>query len=101
MFSRLLQDGSDMVLDRSFWAKEDRDRYRELIGKGKGRVVLVYLKAEEQFLWNRIVERRRRGVDADSALDIKEELLDSYLRGFEVPDGEEEIVIDVEKYDHA
>jgi hypothetical protein len=47
-------------------------------------------------LWRRIQERRAKGVDADSALDIGEELLSSYVEGFDVPNGEGEIVVEVQ-----
>jgi hypothetical protein len=60
--------------------------------------VLVYLKAEREWLWARIVERREKGLDADSAATITKALLNQYVDGFDVPRDEGEIVIDVQKY---
>ncbi|KAI1339660.1 P-loop containing nucleoside triphosphate hydrolase protein [Xylariaceae sp. FL0016] len=84
------------VLDRSFYAKEDRDQYKQLAQEMGGRCVLVYLRADSKdILHKRIAQRRRDGIDADSALDITEDTLQGYWNGFEAPAGEEEIVIDV------
>lgn len=93
---KLLEEKKNIVLDRSFYAKEDRDDYRAKVEKAGGRVVLVYLKADRDLLWRRICERRAKGVNADSALEIDESLLDRYVNGFEAPDGEGEIVITVQ-----
>ena len=92
---QLLRDQKkDIVLDRSFWAKGDRDFYSDLIRRAGARPVLVYLKAPRDVLWKRICERRAKGVDADCALEIGEELLDRYCEVFEAPVGEGEIVIE-------
>ncbi len=91
----LLRRRENMVLDRSFYAKQDRDAYKSIVEKAGGRWILVYLNAKRRLLWERICERREKGVDADSALEISEELLDQYIEGFEVPRGEGEIVIQV------
>lgn len=40
----------DLVLDRSFWAKEDREKYKRLAEGKDGRWVLVYLKANKSVL---------------------------------------------------
>ncbi|OIW22759.1 P-loop containing nucleoside triphosphate hydrolase protein [Coniochaeta ligniaria NRRL 30616] len=96
-FRQLLRDGKDVVLDRSFYAKADRDEFKAMAEEAGARWVLVYFKADKELLWKRICERRSRGVNADSALDISQVLLDAYVEGFEVPVGEGEIVIDVEE----
>lgn len=94
-FRQLLRDGRDIVLDRSFYDKADRDEFRTAVEEAGARCVLVYFRASKELLWKRICERRARGIDADSALEISESLLDSFVDGFDVPDGEGEIVIDV------
>lgn len=52
----------------------------------------MYLKVPKEELWRRIEERRAKGVNADSAGEIGEELLEAFVEGFEVPDGEGEVV---------
>ena len=95
IFKHLLGRQTDIVLDRSFYAKADRNEYKAMIEKGGGRWVLVYLKADRHLLWRRICNRRAKGVNADSALDISAELLEQYVVGFEEPKGEGEQVIDI------
>ncbi|KAF2010938.1 P-loop containing nucleoside triphosphate hydrolase protein [Aaosphaeria arxii CBS 175.79] len=98
-FERLLAEGRDVLLERSFYAREDREEFRGL-AEGKGaRVVLVFLKAEgeegKERLWERI-GRRSEGVrTADSALEISREVFDGYWAGFEDPVGEGEVVVKV------
>ncbi|KAI1377898.1 P-loop containing nucleoside triphosphate hydrolase protein [Hypoxylon crocopeplum] len=93
----LLREGNrDVVLDRSFYSKEDREYYKRIVESHGGRWVLVYLRAKSKdFLWNRIVQRRKEGINADSAYVITAEVLDGYWNGFEAPTNEGEIVIDV------
>lgn len=94
---QLMSEGKDVILDRAFYAKEDRDHYRALAEKHGGRVVLVYLSAPKEVHWQRIVARREASVNADSMFEISRELLDMYYDGFEVPSGEGEIVVDTTK----
>jgi predicted kinase len=85
----------DLMLDRSCWAREDRDRLKKMVEENGGRLVLVYLKASKEVLWRRILERKGKERDADSAFDMTEEIFEGYWRGFEEPDGEGEVVIEV------
>ncbi|KAF2822014.1 putative ATP/GTP-binding protein [Ophiobolus disseminans] len=98
-YRALLADKKDVILERSFYAREDREEYRKMAHDGGARVVLVFLKAEgdegKEFLWNRICKRSNRGKTADSALDISRETFEMYWRGFEDPVGEGEIVVKV------
>ncbi|RFN46057.1 hypothetical protein FIE12Z_9697 [Fusarium flagelliforme] len=94
----------DAVLDLSFYNKEYRDEYKEIIERNGGRWVLVYLDVDRELLWTRIRKRRaeRDALDpqdparnGDSAFDIDDATFDMYLDGFEPPQGEGEIVIKV------
>jgi predicted kinase len=94
----LLSEGArDVILDRAFYAKEDRDLYESLIEKYGGRKVLVYLSAPKSVLWERIQARRTEGINADCMLEISKDLLDMFYDNFEVPSGEGEIVVDTTK----
>lgn len=97
-FLELLRAKKDVVLDRSFWAKEDREKCYALCRReGVAAWKLVYLRARKDFLGRRIQERRKKGVNADSALEISEELLEQYWDGFQAPGKDEEPeIIDVE-----
>ncbi len=87
---------SDIILDRSLYAKEDRDYFKNIVEKMGGRWVLVFFRpASKDFIWRRIVKRRQDGINADSALEITQELLDQYWNGFENPEGEGEIIVEL------
>ena len=93
----LLEQGArNIVLDRSFYAQEDRRQFTELVRKRGGRTVLVYLKPKSKaVIWKRICDRRTKPKTADSAFEVTTEILDHRWEGFEAPQGEGEIVIDV------
>ncbi|KAH9905810.1 P-loop containing nucleoside triphosphate hydrolase protein [Xylariomycetidae sp. FL2044] len=95
---QILREGKrDAVLERSFYAKEDRDHYKTLIEANGGRWVLVYLRAPSKaFLWERIVRRRENGINADSAFEITKEILDRYWAGWEAPLNEGELVFNIQ-----
>jgi predicted kinase len=84
---------NDVVLDFSFAFRETRDEYRRIVEEEGARSVLVYLECSEATLWKRIGERERSVVDADSAFKVTPEVLSRYLRGFEAPVDEAQIVI--------
>ncbi|KAI1271281.1 ATP/GTP-binding protein [Xylaria sp. FL0933] len=93
---RLLTEGSkDVVFDRAFWNKPDRDEAKKLIESLGARWVLVYLKAPDKAtLWQRICKRREVELNADSAYLITQDVLDMYCSGFEEPVDEGAITVD-------
>lgn len=88
-------DGRDVVLDSAFAFKEDRDNWRVTIEEAGGRSVIVHLNAKRDVLWRRIQERQAKDRNADSAFEMTEEILDGYMKGFEIPSGEGEVVLQV------
>jgi predicted kinase len=95
----LLGERKDIILEKSFYAKEDRDDYRRLVeevGGGEYRVVLVFLHpGDKEKLWDRIVSRSQEAKGAENCLEISRDLFDSYWDGFEDPVEEGELVIEV------
>lgn len=95
--SKLLDAGRDVVLDRSFFAKEDRDAFRKVVQDSGSRAVFVYLKPmSKELIWQRVCERKLKPKTAESAFDVTSEMFEQWWNGFEVPLGEGEVVIDVE-----
>ncbi|KAJ9614135.1 hypothetical protein H2200_002271 [Cladophialophora chaetospira] len=92
----LIVEDHDIMVDQSFYRKADRDEVKRLVESHGARWILVYLNATKEVLWKRIQDRRQGVRDADFAYDVTEQVLDRYLRGFDVPKGEGEIVIEVE-----
>ncbi|KAI0870056.1 ATP/GTP-binding protein [Hypoxylon argillaceum] len=101
--TRLLTETKrDVVFDRAFWNKEDRDEAKKLIESLGARWVLVYLKAPDKAtLWQRIGQRREAELNADCAYNITQEILDMYWSGFEEPVGEGAIVVDTSRPNQA
>lgn len=83
----LIEEGRDVILDLSFWSRESRDRYRQLIRRAGGEPVLVYLKADKEVLRERLRERNKT-VGAN-AVFVSEEMLEQYYDGFQEPDEKE------------
>lgn len=98
-FRTLLVDKADIILERSFYAKEDRDEFRKLAEDAGARVVLVFLRAKgengKRLLWERICRRSEGAKTADSALDIDWATFEGYWIGFEDPFEEGEVVVDL------
>jgi predicted kinase len=98
-FRTLLAQKEDVILERSFYAKDDRDEFQAMAERAGAKVVLVHLKAQgeqgKRVLWERICKRSEGVKTADSALDISRELFEMYWNGFEDPVDEGEIVVDI------
>lgn len=88
----LIRSGSDIVIDFSFWQRERRVMYRNLVLDAGGTPELVYLKASRALLLERLRGRGTR-FDADAAFPVPENLLDAYLAGFEVPTSDEQATV--------
>lgn len=89
----LLNEKHNVVIDFSFWQQKRRNEYKKLIEEGGGEWRLLYLKVHPNDLRERLRIRSQR-FDANAAFTITEEILSSYLKGFEVPSGEGEIIIE-------
>jgi predicted kinase len=88
---RLVRAKKAVVLDKSFWNRAARDRYKALIEKHGGTWRLIYLKADPATLRRRLAIRNaQRG---PNNVTVSAELLDRYLAGFEEPRGEGEHII--------
>lgn len=90
----LLQHGRNVVVDNAFWQRKTRDDYKRLVEAAGARWRLLYLRAHEDVLRQRLQARRHR-FDANAAFPVTDEILNSYLAAFEEPRGEGEEVIDV------
>lgn len=92
---QLLQQGSlDVILDLSCAFQKTRDKWKQLIEASGGRWVLAYLDVDDDELRRRVRARNQLPVkDGDSAFFMTNEILESFLAGFERPIGEGEIVL--------
>jgi len=86
---QLLRHKTPVVIDNSFWKKETRDRYKQLIESHQRPWLLIYLKVPPEILRARLLARQTR-FDANAAFPIDDELLNKYLESFQPPSGEGE-----------
>jgi len=83
------------VVDFSFWQQSKRNEYKRLIEAGGAKWVLIYLKVHPKVIRERLRIRGER-FDANAAFPITDEILASFLSGFEIPQGEGEILVEEE-----
>ncbi|MFJ2111930.1 ATP-binding protein [Streptomyces sp. NPDC087850] len=89
---RLVAEDQDVVWDHGLWPRKHRDEMKELVEGVGGHWRLLYFPVDRPELLRRLQERNRRG-DAN-ALFVSEEALDDFIGRFEVPQGEDEEIID-------
>ncbi|RAU97949.1 ATP-binding protein [Paenibacillus sp. YN15] len=88
----LIQAKHPVVIDFSFWQRQRRNEYKQLIERHGGVWELIYLKVQPDELRQRLLIRSER-FDANAAFPITEDTLTRFLSGFETPTGEGEMVI--------
>lgn len=89
---KLIKEGQNIVIDFSFWSKENRDFYKAMIEKAGGTVELVYMKASKEILRKRL-DKRNLSLNANSPFIVTDEILEHHYEGFQEPCGEGEIII--------
>ncbi|MBP1040149.1 ATP-binding protein [Vagococcus sp. BWB3-3] len=89
---KYVQEGKNVIVDSSFWAKSHRDSYRELLADYDVDILVIYLKADYATLEKRL-EIRNQTQTANSAFPITEDILKRFYSGFEEPINENELVI--------
>ena len=88
----LIKDGKNIVLDFSFWNKDNRNLYKNIIEKMGGTIELVYMKASKELLWKRL-QKRNLSLHANSPFVITGKILEHHYNEFQEPKGEGEIVL--------
>lgn len=89
----LIQNKHHIVIDFSFWQRQRRNEYKQLIQRHGGVWELIYLKVQPDELRQRLLIRSER-FDANAAFPITDDILTRFLSGFETPAGEGETVIE-------
>ncbi len=97
MAQSLLTLGVTVILENGFWAKEERDRYRD-IGKNLGaKVELHFLDTPFDILLQRV---RRRNSDPNTFQVMEEKMQEGY-KVFQPPTLEEGQIYDYFKHYHT
>ncbi|MEK5465150.1 ATP-binding protein [Paenibacillus sp. FSL R7-0210] len=90
---QLVQAKRHVVVDFSFWQRQRRDGYKQLIEEHGGKWAVIFLKVQPEELRHRLLLRSER-MDANAAFTITEEILTRFLNGFETPAGEGEWIVE-------
>lgn len=83
--------GQSAVVDFGFWKKADRDACKALVEAAGGDWKLLYFRAPKEILLERLAARN--AADPHNNHVIDEAMLDQFVKEFEEPLGEGEIVI--------
>ena len=81
-----------VVVDSAYWSRTSRDDVRRLIEQHGCTFMLIHMKAHPDVLRSRLMDRTRR-FDANAPFRITDEDLERFMRSFEAPEGEGEIVV--------
>lgn len=88
----LIKAHKNVVIDFSFWNKDNRDYYKSIIKNAGGITKLIYMKATKETLHKRL-NKRNLTLNANSPFIITDEILEHHFNGFQEPNGEGEIII--------
>ena len=88
----LIKDEKNVVVDFSFWNKDNRNLYKNIIENTGGAVELVYMKASIELLCNRL-QKRNLSLHANSPFIITDEILEHHYNEFQEPKYEGETVL--------
>ncbi|WP_300283011.1 AAA family ATPase [Peptacetobacter sp.] len=88
----LISKNKNIVLDFSFWNRDDRNFYKKIITESGAKVKLIYLKANKDLLKKRLA-KRNLNLNANSPFIISDKILNDYFDGFQEPIDEGETVI--------
>jgi len=86
-----LQRGYSAILDYGFWLREQRDKYRHMLGEVGLAGHLLYFKASRQTLRDRLTQRNQQS--GPNALHVDDDLFERMFLRFEAPEGEGEEII--------
>ena len=89
---RLIKDGKNIIIDFSFWNKDNRKLYKNMIEEAGGLIELVYMKASKELLQKRL-QKRNLSLHANSPFVITDEILEHHYNVFQEPKDEGEIVL--------
>ncbi len=86
---KILESGSDVIIDEGFWAKSQRDDIKKKIVAMGAKPILYYVECPVEKMRERVVSRSKNP-PVDS-FEINEEMFDKYLEYWEPPKKEEGI----------
>lgn len=92
IFLELLKSNRNIVVDFSFWQKEKRDNYKQIVENNNGKWFLVYMNTPISVIKERLTIRNDR-FEANAAFPITGTILDGYQKSFQIPVEEDQFEI--------
>lgn len=91
-FLELLKSKRNVVVDFSFWQKEKRDSFKQIVENNNGKWFLIYMNTPISTIKARLKSRNKR-FEANAAFPITTSILNKYLSSFQMPDQENQFEI--------
>ena len=88
---KILKAGKDVIIDEGFWEKSYRNDIKEQLSKLGVRPILYYVKCPIEIMRERTVSRSEN--PTKDSFEISGEMFDSYLKYWEPPTEDEELIL--------
>ena len=88
---KILKSGGDVILDEGFWAKAQRDEMKKKILDIGAKPILYYVESTVAKMKERVMNRSK--YPPIDSFEINEEMFDKYLKYWEPPTIEEDILL--------
>jgi len=87
----ILKSGGDVIIDEGFWVKSQRDDIKKKILNIGAKPMLYYVECSVEKMRERVVNRSK--TPPLDSFEINEEMFDKYLKYWEPPIAEEDILL--------
>lgn len=87
----ILKSGGDVIIDEGFWVKSQRDDIKKKILNIGAKPILYYVECPVERMRERVINRSK--TPPLDSFEINEEMFDKYLKYWEPPIAEENILL--------
>ncbi|MEC5145303.1 ATP-binding protein [Chitinophaga sp. 212800010-3] len=91
-FLSLLKSKRNIVVDFSFWQKEKRNKFKQIVETNYGKWFLIYMNPSISVIKARL-KIRNKNFEANAAFPITNSILNKYLSSFQIPEQENQFEI--------
>lgn len=88
---KILESGSDVIIDEGFWEKSQRDDIKKKILAMGAKPILYYVECPVEKMRERVVNRSK--IPPEDSFEISAEMFDSYVKNWEPPTEDEEFIL--------
>ncbi|HJY98503.1 MAG TPA: ATP-binding protein [Patescibacteria group bacterium] len=88
---KILESGSDVIIDEGFWAKSQRNDIKKKISELGAKPILYYVECPVDKMRERVVARSK--IPPEDSFEISGEMFDSYLKYWQPPEEDEEFIL--------